>query len=137
MACRRRNRYAARLSWTKRASADRAFFSVAAENEKLTVNPTAKIKRKAEHNDRIRFLADDEDAKLIKVLSKKLSHYLPVFLISTHTGMPRESSYPLSGLIYPFPENRLSNKDEAGKDAPHSTQCHCPRCIQTVVVGTR
>jgi hypothetical protein len=36
-------------------------FRVAVDNEKLDSNPASKIKRKAEHNDRIRFLSDAEE----------------------------------------------------------------------------
>jgi integrase len=73
-----RNRYQAAFSLV---------FRVALDNEKLTVNPAARIKRKAEHNDRIRFLSDAEEKKLTAVIHANWPHYLPVFLISVHTGM--------------------------------------------------
>jgi integrase len=73
-----RNRYQAAFSLV---------FRVAVDNEKLTVNPASRIKRKAEHNDRIRFLSPKEEAKLTKVMSEDWPHYLPAFLISLHTGM--------------------------------------------------
>lgn len=72
-----RNRYQAAFSLT---------FRVAVDNEKLTVNPASKIKRKAEHNDRIRFLSDAEEERLTKVIREKWPHYIPVFLFSLHTG---------------------------------------------------
>jgi integrase len=62
-------------------------FRVAVDNEKLTVNPAARIKRKAEHNDRIRFLSDTEEKRLTAVIRENWPHYLPSFLISVHTGM--------------------------------------------------
>jgi len=73
-----RNRYQAAFSLV---------FRVAVDNEKLTVNPAARIKRKAEHNDRIRFLSDVEEKKLTAAIRENWPHYLPVFLISVHTGM--------------------------------------------------
>lgn len=72
-----RNRYQAAFSLT---------FRVAVDNDKLTVNPASKIKRKAEHNDRIRFLSDTEEERLAKVIREKWPHYLPVFLFSLHVG---------------------------------------------------
>ena len=57
------------------------------ENEKLDGNPASKIKRKPENNDRIRFLSTDEEKTLTKVIRENWPHYLPVFLLSIHTGM--------------------------------------------------
>jgi integrase len=73
-----RNRYQAAFSLV---------FRVGVDNEKLTLNPAARIKRKAEHNDRIRFLGEKEEAKLTAALLENWPHYLPAFLVSIHTGM--------------------------------------------------
>ena len=73
-----RNRYQAAFSLV---------FRVAVDNEKLTVNPASRIKRKAEHNDRIRFLSSEEEAELTAVIRKHWPHYLPAFLFSIHTGV--------------------------------------------------
>lgn len=62
-------------------------FRVAVENEKLAVNPASKIKRKPEHNDRIRFLSTEEELRLTKVIREHWPHYLPTFILSIHTGM--------------------------------------------------
>jgi integrase len=73
-----RNRYQAAFSLV---------FRVAVDNERLTVNPAARIKRKAEHNDRIRFLSDKEEQRLTASIREHWPHYLPAFLISVYTGM--------------------------------------------------
>jgi integrase len=73
-----RNRYQAAFSLV---------FRVAVDNEKLTINPAARIKRKAEHNDRIRFLSHKEETKLTAVIHENWPHYLPAFFISIHTGI--------------------------------------------------
>lgn len=73
-----RNRYHAAFSLV---------FRVAVENGKLTGNPAARLKRKAEHNDRIRFLSADEESRLMAALRDGWPRYLPAFLISIHTGM--------------------------------------------------
>jgi integrase len=73
-----RNRYQAAFSLV---------FRVGIENDKVTVNPASKIKRKAENNDRIRFLTPQEEERLTAVIRKHWPHYLPAFVISLHTGM--------------------------------------------------
>jgi site-specific recombinase XerD len=73
-----RNRYQAAFSLV---------FRVALDNEKLTINPASRIKRKAEHNDRIRFLSVEEESKLTAVIRENWPQYLPAFFISLHTGM--------------------------------------------------
>jgi len=72
-----RNRYQAAFSLV---------FRVAVDNEKLDSNPASKIKRKAEHNDRIRFLSEAEDKKLTASIEAGWPHYLPAFHFSLHTG---------------------------------------------------
>jgi integrase len=62
-------------------------FRVAGENGKLDHNPAARLKRKAEHNDRIRFLSGDEEERLLGTLREFWPQYVPAFLISIHTGM--------------------------------------------------
>jgi len=81
-----RNRYQAAFSLV---------FRVAVDNEKLTVNPAARIKRKAEHNDRIRFLSDREETKLVTVIREYWPRYLPAFLISMHTGIRASEQWGL------------------------------------------
>ncbi|MGB8479888.1 MAG: hypothetical protein WCE63_13820 [Acidobacteriaceae bacterium] len=62
-------------------------FRVAIDNEKLTVNSAARIRRKREDNGRIRFLSIKEEQRLSKTLQDHYSFYLPAFLISIHSGM--------------------------------------------------
>jgi integrase len=62
-------------------------FRVAVENEKFATNPASKIKRKPENNDRIRFLSTEEEHRLTQVIREHWPHYLPVFILSLHTGM--------------------------------------------------
>ncbi len=81
-----RNRYQAAFSLV---------FRVAVDNEKLTINPASRIKRKAEHNDRIRFLSPREEAKLVKLITEEWPHYLPAVMISLHTGMRASEQFGL------------------------------------------
>lgn len=81
-----RNRYQAAFSLV---------FRVAVDNEKLTANPAARIKRKAEHNDRIRFLSDQEERKLTTVIRENWPQYLPAFMFSLHTGIRASEQWGL------------------------------------------
>lgn len=81
-----RNRYQAAFSLV---------FRVAVDNEKLAANPAARIKRKVEHNDRIRFLSDKEEDKLRKAIEENWPHYLPAFLFSLHTGIRASEQWGL------------------------------------------
>ena len=62
-------------------------FRVAIENEKISLNPAAKLKKKVENNGRIRFLSDDEEEVLLKYIQKHYPEHVPAFLISVHTGI--------------------------------------------------
>jgi integrase len=73
-----RNRYQAAFSLV---------FRVAVDNEKLTANPASRIKRRAEHNDRIRFLSSGEEKQLASAIREQWPHYLAAFLFSIHTGL--------------------------------------------------
>jgi site-specific recombinase XerD len=81
-----RNRYQAAFSLV---------FRVAVDNEKLTVNPASRIKRKAENNDRIRFLSNDEETLLTATVSENWPQYLPAFLVSLHSGMRASEQFTL------------------------------------------
>jgi integrase len=81
-----RNRYQAAFSLV---------FRVAVDNEKLTINPASRIKRKAEHNDRIRFLSPKEEVKLTKIVRENWPEHLPALMISLHTGMRASEQFGL------------------------------------------
>jgi integrase len=59
-------------------------FRVGIDNEKITRNPAAGIKRKTENNDKVRFLSDDEERALLKVTDPE---FHPLLLLSIHTGI--------------------------------------------------
>jgi integrase len=81
-----RNRYYAGFSLV---------FGVALDNEKLQINPASRIKRKPEHNDRVRFLSPTEEAKLVKVVSENWPQHIPALMISLHTGMRASEQFGL------------------------------------------
>ena len=59
-------------------------FQVGIDNEKITRNPAAGIKRRTENNDKVRFLSDSEEHALLQATDPRF-HSHP--LLSIHTGI--------------------------------------------------
>jgi len=70
-------------------------FRKAVENRVLMVNPATLVKAKPEHNERIRFLSEAEEARLLAVLHRDWPEYVPAFLVSIHTGMRAGEQFQL------------------------------------------
>jgi integrase len=81
-----RNRWQATLSLV---------FRVGIDNEKITRNPAARIRRKTEGNGRVRFLSEAEELRLREVVLRRFPKFLPHFLLSLHTGMRMREQYGL------------------------------------------
>ena len=73
-------------SFNRWQSAISLVFRVGVENEKISMNPASKIKKRTENNGRIRFLSNEEEDILRREIVKSYPHHLPAFLISVHTG---------------------------------------------------
>jgi len=102
-----RNRYQAAFSLV---------YSVAIDNGKVESNPAAKIARKAENNDRIRFLSDAEERAILGVLRARWPHYVPAFLVSIHTGMRAGEQFNLDWRDVSLDGKRITlSKTKAGK----------------------
>jgi integrase-like protein len=52
-------------------------FRVAVENEKVSKNPAAMIRRKTENNEHVRFLSDDEETKLVAAIQRRFLPSIP------------------------------------------------------------
>lgn len=70
-------------------------FRVGIDNERIERNPASRIRRKTEGNGRVRFLADDEEARLRKSIADRFPEFLPHLLLSIHTGMRMSEQYGL------------------------------------------
>jgi site-specific recombinase XerD len=71
-------------------------FRVGVDNEKttgLTVNPAARIRRKIENNERVRYLETDEEKALRAAMTDP--RQLAAFDISIHTGMRQSEQFSL------------------------------------------
>ena len=74
-------------------------FRVGLDNEKIERNPAARIKRKTEKNEKVRFLSPDEEARLrvaIVTGSRHPSLYLAALDIALHTGMRMSEEFSLT-----------------------------------------
>jgi integrase len=67
-------------------------FRVGIDNEKITKNPAAGIKRKTENNNRVRFLSDEEERAVLKETDPRFHSHL---LLSIHTGIRMSEQYSL------------------------------------------
>jgi integrase len=67
-------------------------FRVGIDNEKITRNPAAGIKRKTENNDKVRFLSDEEERALLQAADPGFHSHL---LLSIHTGIRMSEQYGL------------------------------------------
>lgn len=102
-----RNRYQAAFSLV---------FRVGLDNEKITVNPASRIKRKTEDNDRVRFLRNEEneESRLRAEITKP--HQLAAFEISIHTGMRLTEQFSLQWRQVDFTNKMVTlSKTKNGK----------------------
>ncbi len=113
-------------------------FRVAIDNEKLTVNSAARIRRKREDNGRIRFLSIKEEQRLRKTLQDHYSFYLPAFLISIHSGMRASEQWSTEWEDVDFKTEVLTiRQTKNGPNGP--TRRHVPmnaimvRCFQQLL----
>jgi site-specific recombinase XerD len=81
-----RNRWQAALS---------LIFRVGIDNEKITTNPAARIRRKTENNGRVRFLSDDEYRNLKNAIQECGSRFHAAFDLSVHSGMRASEQFSL------------------------------------------
>jgi integrase len=80
------NRYKAYISLT---------FRLGMENGKCQSNPARLVKRLREHNERIRFLSEDEEKRLRDVIHRDHPTHIPELDIALHTGVRRGEQYKL------------------------------------------
>jgi site-specific recombinase XerD len=91
-------------------------FRKAVENHVLTVNPATLVKAKPEHNERIRFLAEVEEARLLTALRKNWPQHVQAFFVSIHTGMRAGEQFQLKWRDVSFERRMISLlKTKTGK----------------------
>jgi site-specific recombinase XerD len=104
-----RNRWQAALS---------LIFCVWIDNEKITRNPAAGIKRKTENNDKVRFLSDSEEHALLQATDPRFHSHL---LLSVHAGIRMSEQYSPEWKQVDFERRQMylpRTKNGAPRDAP-------------------
>ena len=86
----------------------KAAYMMALENEKVTTNPFRKIKLQKENNRRVRYLTDNEEERLLKVLPKI---YHPLVLVALHTGMRKTEQLSLKWEDVDFAQRVITVRD--------------------------
>ena len=82
-------------------------FRVGVDNERIERNPAAKIRRKTENNDRVRYLSDAEESAILTAIEERFPEFLPHFLLSVHTGMRQSEQYSLRWSQVDFDRRQL------------------------------
>jgi integrase len=65
-------------------------------NRKVTTNPARSVTHRREDNNRVRFLTEDEENKLRKVIKRKWASHLPELDLAINTGLRKGSQYGLT-----------------------------------------
>jgi hypothetical protein len=65
-------------------------------NRKVTTNPARSVTHLREDNNRIRFLTDEEERNLRKIIKKKWAKHLPELDLAINTGIRKGSQYGLT-----------------------------------------
>ena len=99
---------------------------MAEANEKLGKNPFRKVKLQKENNARVRFLTDDEEARLLQVIPRP---WQALVLVALHTGMRFGEQMRLRWEDIDFKQRILTVRD-----SKPGTARHIP--LNRVVVGT-
>jgi integrase len=70
-------------------------FRVGIDNEKIERNPTSQIRRKTENNTKVRFLTDQEEPDLRRVIQKRCPAQMSTLDIALNTGMRAGEQFSL------------------------------------------
>src|SRR5712691_3273092 len=65
------------------------------QNRKVTANPARSVTHRREDNNRVRFLTDEEEKKLRKVIEAKSASHMPELDVAINTGIRKGSQYGL------------------------------------------
>jgi len=66
------------------------------QNRKVTMNPARSVTHRREDNNRVRFLSDEEEKKLRKVVETKWASHIPELDLAINTGIRKGSQYGLT-----------------------------------------
>jgi integrase len=108
-------------------------FKIALADGKVTGNPARLVEQRAENNTRIRFLEEDEEARLRKAIKKRCSMHLPALDIALHTGMRRSEQFTLEWPEVSFLRKRIHlNKTKNGNEREIPLNRTCLSALQAL-----
>jgi integrase len=110
-------------------------FSLAIDQGLAIHNPCQKVKRFREDNERNRYLSDQEEPRLLSVLTGARASLRPLVVLAIHTGMRRGELLSLRwanvdferGLVHVMNSHREQTK--SGSQSKYSHELDCERAI--------
>jgi site-specific recombinase XerD len=88
-------------------------------NRKVTVNPARSVTHRREDNNRVRFLTEEEEKKLRKVVETKWPFHVPELDLAINTGLRKGSQYGLTWDMVDFKSRMLNISRTKNEDAAH------------------
>lgn len=80
-------------TWNRMRALLSMVYRVAIRNGKVSQNPLRFVPTKPAHNERVRFLSQDEEGRLRKVICKRFPEHEPEFDLALHTGLRLGEQY--------------------------------------------
>lgn len=88
-------------------------------NRKVTTNPTRSVTHRREDNNRVRFLTEDEEKKLRKIVQAKWPSHIPEFDLAINTGLRKGSQYGLTWDMVDWKSRMLNISRTKNDEAVH------------------
>jgi integrase len=105
-------------------------------NRKVASNPARSVTHRREDNNRVRFLSEEEEKKLRKVVDGKWSLHLPELDLALNTGLRKGSQYSLTWDMVDF-RSRMLNISRTKNDEPIHVPLNDAAVAALRVVRTR
>jgi integrase len=86
-------------------------------NRKVTMNPARSVTHRREDNNRVRFLTEEEEKKLRRVIKIKWASHLPELDLAINTGIRKGSQYGLTWDMVDF-KSRMLNISRTKNEEP-------------------
>jgi len=88
-------------------------------NRKVTSNPARSVTHRREDNNRVRFLTEEEEKKLRKIIEAKWASHMPELDLAINTGIRKGSQYGLTWDMVDFRGRTLNIPRTKNEDALH------------------
>ncbi len=83
-------------------------FRVGIDNQRIERNPASQIRRKTENNTKVRFLSDEEEVSLRRVMLKRCPAQIPTLDIALNTGMRSGEQFSLKWSQIDFQRKKIT-----------------------------